>query len=213
MDIHLTSENNSFGIIWAFWGEGRPLRFRLTQSVTTFLLEDREVLHLKDTSDCTFETFHNYSSKIVMESLLRHKENCSTNFCSPISIPGEPVSFCNSTRSHFCMKDAIGWPMIWAKDTRKDPCIVKEYNGIRQPLGPEYNSPKGEKISRVRWIYDYEFKNVLVKKEYLVYDTIGLISNVGGLLGLFIGFSFLGITTNLVECLVPKIRLLYDCAQ
>ena len=53
-------------------------------------------------------------------------------------------------------------------------------------------------------------KNVLMKKEYLVYDTIGLISDLGELLGLFLGFSLFGITTNLVECLGPKIRLLYN---
>ena len=212
VDIYMTSENNSFGIIWAFWGEGRPLRFLLTQSVTTFLLEDREILHLEDTSDCTYETFHHHASRLIMENLLKHKENCSTNLCSPISIYGKNVSFCKSIESHFCMLRAIRWPIILAKEIRKDPCIVKEYNGITRPLGPNFTSYNGQKISRVRWVIDYEFKNVLTKKEYLVYDTIGLISNVGGLLGLFIGFSFLGITTDLVEYLGPKIKQIYDRA-
>ena len=78
---------------------------------------------------------------------------------------------------------------------------MKEYNGIRRFLGSHFIIPKGQKLSKVSWYHNYEFKNVLMKKEYLVYDTIGLISNVRGLLGLFLGFSLFGITTNLVECL------------
>ena len=74
------------------------------------------------------------------------------------------------------IKRKIDWLVIEAKELRKDPCIVKEYNGIRRSLGSHFIIPKGQKLSKVSWYYDYEFKNVFMKKEYLVYDTIGLIS-------------------------------------
>ena len=36
-------------------------------------------------------------------------------------------------------------------------------------------------------------------QEYVVYDAIGIIGSVGGTLGLFIGFSFSGLISGLIE--------------
>ena len=39
----------------------------------------------------------------------------------------------------------------------------------------------------------------IVRKEYLIMSGISLVGNVGGMLGLFIGFSFLGISEWIVD--------------
>ena len=44
---------------------------------------------------------------------------------------------------------------------------------------------------------DKTFK--IVKKEYLIMNTITLVSNVGGMMGLFVGFSFLGLFEDIME--------------
>lgn len=36
-------------------------------------------------------------------------------------------------------------------------------------------------------------------QEYVVYDAIGIIGSVGGTLGLFIGFSFSGLISELID--------------
>ena len=45
---------------------------------------------------------------------------------------------------------------------------------------------------------------VLVREEYLVYDFVAMISSIGGTMGLFVGFSFSG----LASCLMDKLQLL-----
>ena len=40
-----------------------------------------------------------------------------------------------------------------------------------------------------------------VHKEYLLMTGMSLVGNVGGMLGLFIGFSFLGISEWMIDCL------------
>ena len=48
----------------------------------------------------------------------------------------------------------------------------------------------------------YEFAppmKVTSLQEYLIFDMVGMIGSVGGTLGMCIGFSFSGITTNLLN--------------
>ena len=49
-----------------------------------------------------------------------------------------------------------------------------------------------------------------VEEEYLVHDFVGMLGSIGGTLGLFIGFSFLGGLTNLlshIQSCLKKMRL------
>jgi hypothetical protein len=48
---------------------------------------------------------------------------------------------------------------------------------------------------------------ILVFEEMLIVDEIVLLGNLGGLLGLFVGFSFFGYATVLVDVILEKIRL------
>ena len=38
-----------------------------------------------------------------------------------------------------------------------------------------------------------------IEKEYLIHDFIGMLGSIGGTLGIFIGFSFLGIISSMLE--------------
>ena len=47
----------------------------------------------------------------------------------------------------------------------------------------------------------YVTTDILEEEEVLVYPVDSLISEFGGALGLFLGFSFLGLLTTIGECL------------
>ena len=61
---------------------------------------------------------------------------------------------------------------------------------------------KQETITAINKIeYKLKFKDppmMTVREEYLIYDYVGLISSVGGILGICIGISFYGISESLV---------------
>ena len=44
-----------------------------------------------------------------------------------------------------------------------------------------------------------------VYEEILIFDEIGLVGSLGGSLGLFVGFSFLGFITPWLETLIDKV--------
>ena len=53
-------------------------------------------------------------------------------------------------------------------------------------------------------------EEVTVFQEYVVYDTIGMIGSVGGTLGMFIGFSFTGFISSIINGLSKFVKSKID---
>ena len=53
-------------------------------------------------------------------------------------------------------------------------------------------------------------EEVTVFQEYVVYDAIGIVGSVGGTLGMFIGFSFTGFISSLINGLSKLVKSLID---
>ena len=54
----------------------------------------------------------------------------------------------------------------------------------------------------------YEFAppmKVMSLQEYLIFDMVGMIGSVGGTLGMCIGFSFSGLTTNILNVMENRL--------
>ena len=84
----------------------------------------------------------------------------------------------------------------WDKNLNTCPnsCTQFEYQGKMKSLVGYVNDTK-----RI-WM-DFLFLSgyVEVHQEYLLYEIDDVIGSIGGTLGLFIGFSFLGILKNVIE--------------
>ena len=63
----------------------------------------------------------------------------------------------------------------------------------------------GEKNASVDLILMYKNQEKTVTEEILVYDTPGMVSQIGGILSLFLGFSFFSLLCDLFE-LIQKIK-------
>ena len=85
---------------------------------------------------------------------------------------------------------------------------------LRQSKFTKYN-PEVELVSMsntasmsykiVSFLIKLESKEVLVYEETFIIDKIGLLGNLGGLLGLFVGFSVFGYASILFDAIVDKI--------
>ena len=80
-------------------------------------------------------------------------------------------------------------------------CIRTEYIGRQNSV--KYSYPG------LALFWHFESTNVQVYQEYLIYDEIGMIGSIGGLLGLFLGFSFL----NVISYFIGKIQKLGQSNQ
>ena len=76
----------------------------------------------------------------------------------------------------------------------KKPCSYKEYNFVNTNLKDlsYYTFPK-DQIAFCLWAVS---QNTLVEEEVLVYSFESLVAELGGSLGLFLGFSFISLWDN-----------------
>ena len=77
-------------------------------------------------------------------------------------------------------------------------CSITHYHGKIDKIWNQQNN-----LNNIYRFY-YSFsppRSIKVSEEYLVYDTFGMIGNVGGTLGVFIGFSFIDAITWIINYL------------
>ena len=126
--------------------------------------------------------------------MVNHNKSICPNTCVPATIMGFPQ--CETMEDYLCNFKPI-LDTAYYKGFKKCPkhCKWVEYNG---ELSNHYNHDRGGWI-----IWEYEFDNELIEvyEEYLMYDIIGLIGTVGGTMGLFIGFSFFDVSSNIIHYL------------
>ena len=60
-------------------------------------------------------------------------------------------------------------------------------------------SPQSREAEVRREVYRSEEPYKTVRKEYLVMSTMSFVGNLGGTIGMFIGFSFLGIFASIID--------------
>ena len=78
-------------------------------------------------------------------------------------------------------------------------CNQFEYFGLTKKFYHD-KYPK----NKAGWIILFLSKHIIVEKEYLIYDFIGIVGSVGGTLGLFIGFSFYDLFIYPIERFMKK---------
>ena len=72
-----------------------------------------------------------------------------------------------------------------AKQFCKKSCKITNYKGFSKPIMGYVNSRQSI------WIeYSFNSNEMQVQQEYFIYEIDELVGSVGGILGLFIGFSF-----------------------
>ena len=133
--------------------------------------------------------------------------------CTPVSLQLEDrnIPICDPEQDDIqCFGDVLGHLTSDQQDHCKKTCLVKEYimaptydhGGVIDEeenfmiLSLSLEHPPGTKDIRE----DSLFKHV--RTEYLIMPWTSLIANVGGTLGMFIGFSFIGTSEWMMDYLI-----------
>ena len=82
-------------------------------------------------------------------------------------------------------------------------CTTFEYSGTIVTHPEVFNNSRSTGLG-----FWFNGENeIALSEEYLIYEITGVIGSIGGTLGLFIGFSFLDISTKLINIFKKKILI------
>ena len=218
--LYLTSEENSYGAVTKTWYDGlvKPMELKRGYFHNITITETRTYRHLPGT--CMQKSFYQ-----CLASRLERTEMCLEHGepCMPFSMPesGSSVSLppCDAdvgiymTSMTACYRDVF-WALYYSPDCRgnevlQGSCLETEYSAIERPdtsyeiegdpigfyfqysFTPPVDSRRGRKIEPSK----------SVEEEYLVWDVYSLIGNVGGSMGILVGFSFLALIGGAIDIL------------
>ena len=200
-----TSEENSYGVAYDKFMDGKAFSTQLYGGKwKEIYLSVEKNMNLA----CSKESFFEYVESNLSES---NFENC-THTCLRTSLPNEDFPICpnfehwydNKLKGNFSeQEDDCNWSIvrdliknIITMDKRLKTCKTINYSG---KIITEKNDHVSNKLG-IQYKFAFPLR-AKVYHEFLITDTIDLVGSVGGMLGLFIGFSFV----NVVTCMMGYI--------
>ena len=206
--LYVTSEDNAYGAVLEKWFDGKVEPYILKNQTLHFLAIELNEIH-RLSPPCEKQSFYH----CITEKLAADK-TCPDPSCLPFTLTSAGVvndnyQQCNSTTSRLCQK--IFWTLYQDEDICKGAkCFVSEYaatdyyapkkieghNGFLFKIR-QIGTPKSSSGKRVR-VRPYKTVNT----EFYILDTYQLIGQIGGTLGLMIGFSFLGSAVSIKESVI-----------
>ena len=137
------------------------------------------------------------------------KFNCSSK-CIPFLLLSlfdhdDTIQMCSNDKEHYCMMSTnafTAWNDLFASCEKQCKSRIKN---IRYTTEESKHYSKHALHSLDMFVILDPIKTY--HQEYYIYDTLGLIGSVGGLLGLFIGFSFYDTICYIFKIISSKYRI------
>ena len=201
LEMIMSSETNSYGVTLADFQDGKRITFDKAKGFLWTAAQPKKVVKMMSKGTCSDIGFYDciYSNLIQQDF-----DNCPRK-CFPISTSGNASPICETAEEYECSHEVT-------KKVKKNSNCIPNCNQIDYSLENEYQEYLEDPNAKRNITFAYKISNpkMKVEEEYLVHDFVGMLGSIGGTLGLFIGFSFLGGLTNLlshIQSFWKKMRL------
>ena len=185
--FYLTSRDNSPGFTYFKWKDGLPLQ--LTINKNNYIkcnIQPRMTKYLTKSGKCQKESYY--------ECIASHLDVIEINECHKKCIPNVFSNLGKAYNTPFCLNDTASQKCILKQIKEHDigsnckkSCSNTEYFGeVELNLKMKYEHGNWYKFKYKLINQDFQSK---VYEEYLIYDAIGMIGQVGGTLGTLYFFA------------------------
>ena len=152
--------------------------------------------------DNDFSGFKCWAKKIIGTSDI----GCSKK-CLPLVMDGifnlidHKLPICKNNQENYCMTNNSLEQIMALASTCQKPCKNMQYSYVEDVQNYIPTNP----IAKHQLEFILIFNNVqLYKKEYYILDFLGYVGSLGGLMGLFFGFSFFGVIASIIDNAISK---------
>ena len=209
VEIFQSSEENSYGVILDSWADGKVFALYAEKNTDFFpIIQPEKYIYDQSKTKCRIESFYECYTSVIVSTNFEWDGNCSSK-CFPAILPNLDkldIPICKTIEDLKCNFHLLE---KYLKEITIDMCpkacsvlqysetvIMGDRHKIYRPNGSDYLRRFSYHLGKLQ--------NVIVHKEYLIYDFIGVIGSAGGTLGLFIGFSFINIIDGIVNFLKTR---------
>ena len=204
VNLFITSQPNYLGTLIGNWKSLKPL------TTTVNFEEGNQAIELKESytqlisnCDSSVDSFYQCIRQGYLDILLKASK-CSK--CVPMLaksfVDTDLYPACPTLSDERCNVDCFAKDMPNIIRNCKIQCQIEEYTGEFSKNSIEVNE-YGNRSADIMISSSADLRTVT--REYWVYDAAGLVGNVGGSLGLFIGFSFFGFFSDFLDFLRNKL--------
>ena len=223
------SEQNSYGIAKGKWFDGKVYgrsgyRFALIhnhQSVDIFSVKEHRNLPYTCSNESYYECLVRRFEDVGFNETPQQDNNDITlqldGKCLPFSLPETRLPICKNNLEKACYANVLKQLMSNQENYCKRLCFVKEYKFALKEA-PGLTEKSNDFVLNYKFASPPASRNLrswmpvkTVKREYLVVTFKSLVGSIGGTLGMFVGFSFIGTAEKLIEYLLKLLERKSHC--
>ena len=211
--LYFTSHENKHGMVFHDHGKQELKKYTVkTGQMAGFSLRKKKFLRMESTQTCRDYT---KSGGTFMDCMIESQIDCYMNEsnsncrCIPaqsktqFEIMNISLKYCQTNEEFECARKKMH-DCYFNKATTENclkPCKEVQYNAIQ--MEGEIDEEIKEK-NIINFVVAYRSVDEKVYQEYYIYDTFSFIGNVGGSLGLFIGFSYTDFLGKVLDFVFKK---------
>ena len=168
-------------------------------------LKAEKFIFLKTKRQCRDASFYEYYN--LESNFANCSRKCTPFYFSSLESYGDyNNSLCKTETEFKCAFDEAAAILL---DFAEKPCSILYYSGKVTHMYDDMDIYDFQLSNFITFKYKFAYPKLMkVNEEYLIYDTIGMISSIGGTLGMFIGFSFNNTITLIINYLRNSIFFL-----
>ena len=212
MQLTVTSDDDAFGIVVGFWGDaGHNGLENIQFNNKTSMIQLQETIKTRIIGCNKKGTTYQKCLAAVYVNAIK-SSNCSYK-CIPMAIKAhydkyfidrEMLQTCNDLKIEACIVRNLE---NFSRNITQceSQCKITDYSIIHQILDERSKLFLDDDGERADLIFLSPSRTRYLMREYRIYDTTGMIGTVGGSLGLFLGFSFYGVLSDVLDLCVKKI--------
>ena len=199
-----TSKHDYLGTVIGNWKNLNPLTIKVDFEGGNKVIDLRESnTHLISNCDSSVDSFQ-YCIRQGFLDLLQKCDECEkcTSMMAKSLLETSLYPRCETLMDELCNIRYFARESPMVVSNCNIQCEIKEYTAQVDKSSIEVND-YGNRSADLMIVHTSGLRTVT--KEYLIFDEAGIVGNVGGSLGLFIGFSFFGFFSDFLDILRNKL--------